>query len=120
MGMYEDGDLAPHNAYFWCSLAINFSQLWALYCLVWFFQLMSVELAPFKPMVKFLVVKLVVFFTFWQGIALAIGVKYSLISDNRADNMSVGQVQVAISNTLIAIEMFIAAIAVCFRGCSAV
>ncbi len=114
MGLYEDGDLAPHNAYFWCSLSINFSQLWALYCLVWFFQLMSAELAPFKPMVKFLVVKLVVFFTFWQGIALAIGVKYSLISDNRADNMSVGQVQVAISNTLITIEMFIAAIAVWF------
>ena len=92
-------------------MTINFSQLWALYVLVWLYHLLQEELEPFHPMAKFLSVKLVVFFTFWQGIALALAVKYSLITDNRSDNMSTGQVQVAINSTLICIEMFIASLA---------
>jgi hypothetical protein len=135
MGWYEDGVLSPANAYFWCSMAINCSQLWALYALVWMFTILKEELEPFNPMIKFLTVKMVyldqylfyncnskilnqsfsllqvVFFTFWQGIALALAVRYSLITDDRSDNMTTGQVQVAINNTLICVEMFIASIA---------
>lgn len=50
----------------------NCSQLVSLYCLVWLYMCLKNELAPFSPLAKFMVVKLVVFATFWQGVGLAI------------------------------------------------
>lgn len=44
---------------------INCSQLWALYCLMFFYHEMRVELAPLNPFGKFVTVKAVVFFSFW-------------------------------------------------------
>jgi hypothetical protein len=51
-----------------CFFAVlsNFSQLWALYCLLKFFYACRDELAPWRPVGKFLCVKSVVFFTWWQ------------------------------------------------------
>jgi hypothetical protein len=43
----------------------NATQLLSLYTLAWLYILMRQELKPYKPVPKFLVVKAVVFFTFW-------------------------------------------------------
>ena len=48
------------------------AQFWALYCLVLFYRGVKYELAPIRPISKFLVVKAVVFLTYWQGVAIAI------------------------------------------------
>ncbi|KAL5541269.1 hypothetical protein UlMin_042491, partial [Ulmus minor] len=50
---------------------LNFSQTWALYCLVQFYSVTKEKLAPTKHLAKFLVFKSIVFLTWWQGIAVA-------------------------------------------------
>jgi hypothetical protein len=45
--------------------------MWAMYCLVLFFYATREELEPWRPVGKFVCVKSVVFFTWWQVSALA-------------------------------------------------
>ena len=68
-GLYGDGEFAADHGYVYISFVQNCTQLISLYCLVWLYVAMKNELAPFSPMAKFLVVKSVVFFTFWYTAA---------------------------------------------------
>ena len=77
--LYEDGDLRPDRGFLYVALMQNITQLASLYALVWLYVLMDKELKPFCPLAKFLVVKSVVFFTFWQSVGLAILVKAGVI-----------------------------------------
>ena len=48
------------------SLVLNVSVSLALYALVLFYHVFAKELAPHNPLAKFLCVKGIVFFSFWQ------------------------------------------------------
>lgn len=109
-GAYGDGEIDWEKGYVYIALVQNFTQLASLYALVWLYVAMKNELAPFKPMSKFIVVKAVVFFTFWQSVLLAILVHMSVIKDT--ETLKVGEVQVGLQDLLVCIEMFIAA---CFH-----
>ncbi|XP_057506808.1 protein LAZ1 homolog 1-like [Actinidia eriantha] len=49
----------------------NFSQTWALYCLVQLYAVTKSKLALIKPLAKFLTFKSIIFLTWWQGLAVA-------------------------------------------------
>lgn len=58
-------------SYPYLALVLNFSQSWALYCLVQFYSVIKDKLAPIKPLAKFLTFKSIVFLTWWQGVIIA-------------------------------------------------
>ncbi|XP_024972422.1 protein LAZ1 homolog 1-like isoform X4 [Cynara cardunculus var. scolymus] len=71
LGVYGEGKFERGYAYPYLAVVLNFSQSWALYCLVQFYSVTKDKLAPIKPLAKFLTFKSIVFLTWWQGVAVA-------------------------------------------------
>ncbi|BDA41803.1 Transmembrane protein 184B at N-terminal half [Coccomyxa sp. Obi] len=69
---YTEGYWGANNGYLWITILYNVTYSIALYALVLFYMGTHELLAPFNPLLKFAVVKAVVFLTFWQGLFIAI------------------------------------------------
>jgi len=65
-GVYGVDELRTDRGFVWIMIVYNMSYTVALYSLLFFYLGAQDLLAPFKPVIKFLVVKAVVFLTFWQ------------------------------------------------------
>eukprot|EP00735_Rhodelphis_limneticus_P011173 TRINITY_DN4239_c0_g1::TRINITY_DN4239_c0_g1_i1::g.7929::m.7929 TRINITY_DN4239_c0_g1::TRINITY_DN4239_c0_g1_i1::g.7929 ORF type:complete len:473 (+),score=22.49,sp/Q5RET6/T184C_PONAB/46.18/2e-90,Solute_trans_a/PF03619.11/5.4e-97,Nramp/PF01566.13/0.0028,Branch_AA_trans/PF05525.8/0.23 TRINITY_DN4239_c0_g1_i1:320-1738(+) len=107
--LYDNGNFSPDKGYVYITIINNCSQMWALYILVLFYHAASDLLAPVRPFLKFCCVKGVVFFTWWQGVAIAIFIRVHLIK--KPDHWNTDDLAASIQNFLICIEMFIAALA---------
>lgn len=86
----------------------NISVSSALYGLIIFYRAAEPVLRPYSPLPKFLSVKAVVFFSFWQGIVLSIAIQLGLIRDipgYTAHDQASG-----LHDVLICVEMAIASI----------
>ncbi|KAL0391810.1 UNVERIFIED_CONTAM: protein LAZ11 [Sesamum radiatum] len=79
LGVYGEGKFEWRYAYPYLAVVLNFSQTWALYCLVQFYSVTKNKLAPIKPLAKFLTFKSIVFLTWWQGSFLPKLLKFSLV-----------------------------------------
>ena len=114
-GVYGEGQiLNPWVAYPYLMFINNLSQAWAMYCLILLYKVMYRELAPLNPFWKFVSVKAVVFFSFWQSMAFAVLVKTGVISVNDqtwASDYDAATLANSIQAFCICIEMFFAAIA---------
>lgn len=87
----------------------NVSIYLALYGLVQFYYAAHDLLEPFHPLPKFLSVKAVVFFSFWQGVAIQIAIRIGLLHD--VEGVTVTEQATGLQDILICFEMAIAAIA---------
>lgn len=96
--------------WFWIFLINNFSQIWAIYCLVMFYRATREDLEPIRPIAKFLLIKAIVFLTFWQSIAISIVFSLDLIKTEKWTTYDTDDVSAGIQNFFICIEMFIAAL----------
>jgi len=107
--MWNEGELSFTNAYMYISGLLNMSQMWALYCLVKFYHATHEDLHEWSPMGKFLCIKGVVFFTWWQGVVLALAKNNGLMPD--VGQWDKDDVANGVQDYLICVEMFCFAIA---------
>lgn len=112
-GVYGEGTLQAGVAYPYILAVNNVSQAVAMYCLVMFYRANLSELKPMKPLPKFLCIKAVVFFSFFQGVIITFLVHYGFIADIFAEETGPNPKLLAIKlqDFLICIEMFFAAMA---------
>lgn len=104
-GVYGEGKFKWNYGYPYLAVVLNFSQTWALYCLVQFYTVTKKKLEPIKPLAKFLVFKSIVFLTWWQGVAVAF-----LFSIGALKGTLAQELKTRIQDYIICIEMGIAAI----------
>ncbi|XP_007251312.2 transmembrane protein 184ba isoform X1 [Astyanax mexicanus] len=112
-GKYRDGDFNVASGYLYVTIIYNISVSLSLYALFLFYFATRDLLSPYSPMLKFLMVKSVIFLSFWQGMLLAILEKCGAIPQISSAEVSVGEGTVAAGyqNFIICIEMFFAALA---------
>ncbi|XP_052200538.1 protein LAZ1 homolog 2 [Diospyros lotus] len=103
-GVYGDGEFKWYYGYPYMAVVLNFSQMWALYCLVQFYNVTHERLQPIKPLAKFISFKAIVFATWWQGVGIALLCALGVLP-------SEGKLQTGLQDFLICIEMAIAAVA---------
>ncbi|XP_039621126.1 transmembrane protein 184B-like isoform X2 [Polypterus senegalus] len=112
-GKYRDGDFNVASGYLYITIIYNISVSLALYALFLFYFATRELLSSYSPVLKFFMVKSVIFLSFWQGMLLAILEKCGAIPKISSAEVSVGEGTVAAGyqNFIICIEMFFAAIA---------
>jgi hypothetical protein len=71
-GTYEEGYLSLASGYLWTGIVYNLSVTVSLYSLAMFWVCLHNDLTPFRPVPKFLCVKLIIFASYWQGFFLSI------------------------------------------------
>ncbi|XP_017483343.1 PREDICTED: transmembrane protein 184C-like isoform X3 [Rhagoletis zephyria] len=109
-GVYGEGTFAGNVAFPYIIVINNISQFVAMYCLVLFYKANKEDLKPMKPIPKFLCIKAVVFFSFFQGVILFLLAYYNVLQPffSLGDDTNLASM---LQNFLICIEMFIAAVA---------
>jgi len=76
---YHDGKISLDSGYIYCAVVTNMSVSISLYCLVLFYIATQEQLQIYKPFWKFVVVKSIIFFSFWQSFAISILLKIGVI-----------------------------------------
>ncbi|RAL13774.1 OSTA/TMEM184 family protein [Aspergillus homomorphus CBS 101889] len=101
---YQEGYLGLNSGYLWTGIVYNISVTVSLYSLAIFWVCLHNDLAPFRPVPKFLCVKLIIFASYWQGFFLSIlqwlGALSNGVAGYTPDNLAA-----AIQDSLICFEM---------------
>lgn len=107
-GFYNVGAFV--GVWFWIFLVNNFSQIWAIYCLIMFYRATREDLNPIRPVSKFLLIKAVVFLTFWQSIAISAVFSLNLVKTEKWTTYDTDDVSAGVQDFFICVEMFFAAL----------
>ncbi|XP_038887884.1 protein LAZ1 isoform X1 [Benincasa hispida] len=106
-GVYCEGDFNFQCGYPYMAVVLNFSQTWALYCLIQFYTVAKDELVHIKPLAKFLMFKSIVFLTWWQGVGIALLSAFDLFRSPVAQGL---QFKSSVQDFIICIEMAVASV----------
>ena len=121
--IYSNGHWNFKHGYPYITIIINISQTIALYALVAFYENMKEPLKPFRPFPKFVVVKLIVFFIFWQTVLMSGLASAGILRNTTCDpttnsfcngsttGFTVEEEKILLANILVCVEMFFFSIA---------
>lgn len=104
----KDGSLASA-----LNLLVCCSQMYAMYALVMFYHCCEKELRPLRPLPKFLCIKAVVFFSFYQDMLIRFLIYSGVIKATAGEEgwWSTDDISHTLQDYLICVEMFFAALA---------
>ncbi len=105
LGFYENGNFSFTNGYLYLTIVTHTSISLSMYWMVMFYKATSEALAPFSPIPKFLCIKGVLFFSYWQSVTIAILVKLGWITDIPIIHYTVEHVVSTVQNCMICAEM---------------
>ncbi|EEH23122.2 hypothetical protein PABG_05333 [Paracoccidioides brasiliensis Pb03] len=103
-GTYQEGYLGISSGYLWIGIIFNLSVTVSLYSLAMFWVCMHDDLKPFRPVPKFLCVKLIIFASYWQGFFLSI-LQWLGALPNGVAGYTSNNLAAAIQDSLICFEM---------------
>lgn len=106
LDIYGEGEFRWNVAYPYLAFSLNISVMYALYCLVKLFHAVNDDLRhpiDWHPLGKFLCVKGVVFFTWWQGVVIFYLQAHGMIPD--AGNWTGEEVANGLIDYCVCIEM---------------
>ncbi|XP_042034756.1 protein LAZ1 homolog 2-like [Salvia splendens] len=103
-GVYGDGEFKWNCGYPYITIVLNFSQMWALYCLIQFYNVTHGKLQPIKPLAKFISFKAIVFATWWQGVGIVLLCNFGALPKEK-------KFKSGLQDFMICTEMAIAAVA---------
>ncbi|KAH7031140.1 organic solute transporter Ostalpha-domain-containing protein [Microdochium trichocladiopsis] len=103
-GTYQEGYIGLNSGYLWSGIIYNISVTVSLYALGLFWVCMHNDLTPFRPVPKFLCIKLIIFASYWQGFFLSILVWLGAIPDD-VEGYTSDNLAAAIQDALICCEM---------------
>ncbi|KAA8536674.1 hypothetical protein F0562_029152 [Nyssa sinensis] len=101
-GKYEDGNFSAKQSYLYLTIIYTISYSMALYALALFYVACRDLLHPFNPVPKFILIKSVVFLTYWQGVLVFLAAKSGFIKDAKE--------AAEFQSFIICVEMLIAAV----------
>lgn len=99
---YCDGTYNLHCGFPWLAFVNNLSVSLSLYFLVLFYKATEERLAPFSPFYKFVTVKAILFFSFWQSCL------FQLLTSMELFSRDTGNI---LLNLIISFEMVVCAVA---------
>lgn len=108
---YDDGDFTASSAYLWLMILNNLSVTLALYYLVYFYHasLPCASLQRASPLAKFLAIKAVVFFCFWQYCAISILASLGVV-DRQLAHRSSDATTTGLNDFVVCVEMALFAV----------
>eukprot|EP00796_Vickermania_ingenoplastis_P002494 gene2494-1554_t len=80
LGIYSENNFSAANVYTYTCILLNFSLTWALYYLVLFEVELEKELYYAQTFLKFLCVKSIIFFSYWQSVCVTILVFFHIFN----------------------------------------
>ncbi|KAK6539067.1 hypothetical protein TWF694_010608 [Orbilia ellipsospora] len=102
-GLYCQASWSPVFAHVWITVIIIIMITIALYMLVAFYTSLKDELEPYRPFLKFVSIKLVIFFIFWQTVIISALMSFKVIEPG--EYVSQGDLATGINAVLVSIEM---------------
>lgn len=114
-GKYRDGDIDFSLGYVYLATVDNISVCFSLYYLTLFYMATKTALVPHSPLPKFLCIKFVIFFSWWQSVILAVLCWLGLLTEGVGPDQDPGvecqEVATSIQNVLVQVEMLLVAVA---------